>query len=102
MIQTGRINNFQRESGNKPADARKRAHFGRLLADMDMAAVGALPDHIAVAGEHEAVFNVAQQLAIAFFMLFFDLGDAFKQRRNVVKPSSRASLAKVAYMSVHS
>ena len=45
------------------------AHLGSILADDDMAAVGALPDHVAVAGEHKAALNIRQQLAVAVIFL---------------------------------
>ena len=61
------------------------AHLGSILADDDMAAVGALPDHVAVAGEHKAALNIRQQLAVAVFVLTLDLSHFFKQESQVVK-----------------
>lgn len=52
-----------------------RADFRRALAYHDVAAVGALPDHIAVAGEDEAAFHIGEQLAVTLFVFFFDLAD---------------------------
>ena len=53
------------------------AHLGSILADDDMAAVGALPDHVAVAGEHKAALNIRQQLAVAVFVLTLELSHFF-------------------------
>ena len=62
-----------------------RAGLRRGLADDDMAAVGTLPDLVALPGEDQAVFDIFQQLAIAGLVGFFDLGDAFKQGCDLVK-----------------
>ena len=56
-----------------------RADFRGFLADDDVTAVGALPDHVAFAGEDEAFLDVGKELAIAFFVFFFDLADHFEQ-----------------------
>ena len=56
-----------------------RADFRRALAYHDVAAVGALPDHIAVAGEDEAAFHIGEQLAVTLFVFFFDLADRLEQ-----------------------
>ena len=61
------------------------ANFGSLLANDKVAAVAALPDHFFVAGENEAAFNVGEELAIAFFMLLLDLGNAFHQIGDIIK-----------------
>jgi ABC-type glucose/galactose transport system permease subunit len=50
-----------------------------------MAAVGTLPELVALPGEDQAVFDIFQQLAIAGLVGFFDLGDAFKQGCDLVK-----------------
>ena len=52
---------------------------------MDMAAVGTLPDHIAVSGEHQAPLHVGQQLAVTLLMLLLDLGNFGEQECDVVK-----------------
>ena len=62
-----------------------RANFRSLLANVDVSAVGALPYAVAVAREHQFFFHVAEQLAIAFFVLFFDGGNAFKSGSNFVE-----------------
>ena len=56
-----------------------RADFRGLLADNDVTAVCALPDHITFAGEDEAFLDIGKELAIAFFVIFFDLADHFEQ-----------------------
>ena len=61
-----------------------RTNFGCIFADMDMTAVAALPDHVAVAAENNAVFDVGKKLAVAFFMLALDRGDTFKQRGDLL------------------
>ena len=61
------------------------AELGGLLSHHDMAAIAALPDHIAIAGEDQAFFAIGQQLAIAFFMFLFNLGHAGKEERNMIK-----------------
>ena len=49
------------------------ADGGGLLADDDVAAVGALPDAVALAGEDDAVLDVLEELAVALLVLFLDL-----------------------------
>ena len=64
-------------------------HLGSLLADDDMAAVAALPDHITLAREDHSILDVLQQLAIAFLVMFLDGAYEFKLR---IKEPSRDSL----------
>ena len=64
-------------------------HLGCLLADDDMAAVAALPDHITLAREHHSILDILQQLAIAFLVMFLDGAYEFKLR---IKEPSRDSL----------
>ncbi len=61
------------------------ADLGRLLADVDVAAVRALPDAVAVAREDEPVLQVREQLAIPLLVLLFDGGDALKERGDMVE-----------------
>ena len=49
------------------------ADFGGLFANDDVAAVGALPNGIAVTGEDQAAFDVGQELLVALFVLFLNL-----------------------------
>ena len=63
--------------------------LGSLLADDDMAAVAALPDHITLAREHHSILDVLQQLAIAFLVMLLDSAHEFKLR---IKEPSRDSL----------
>ena len=49
------------------------ADRGSFLADDDVAAVGALPDAVALAGEHDGVLDVLEELAVALLVLFLDL-----------------------------
>ena len=60
-----------------------RAYLGSLLADDDVAAVGALPHHIAFAREDEAVLDVLQELQVAGFVSLFNLAHQFKQSGNL-------------------
>ena len=62
-----------------------RAHLGGLLAHVDVAAVAALPDHVAIAGEHNAALHIGQQLPVALLMLLLDLGHFLEQEGDVVK-----------------
>ena len=62
-----------------------RANLGSTLANVDMAAVAALPNHVALAGEYQAVFDVGQQFAVALFVLFFNGTYLLKQVCNVIK-----------------
>ena len=78
------------------------ADLGGLLAHMDMAAVAALPNHVAVAGEHQSALYIGQQLAIALLVLLLNLRHLFKQVGDVVKALLLGLFAMVAYMSVHS
>ena len=43
-----------------------------LLADNDMPAVAALPDHITLAREYHSILDVLQQLAIALLVMLLD------------------------------
>ena len=61
------------------------AYFGRLFADDDMTAVGALPNDISIFGEYKAALNVGDQLAIALFMLFFDFADGLEEIGDAVE-----------------
>lgn len=78
------------------------AKFGCLFANHNVSAVRALPNALALAREHHAVFDILQQFAIAFLVQFFDSTHHSNFAAISAKPSSRASRAKVAYMSVHS
>ncbi len=75
-----------------------RADGRSLLADDDMAAVRALPNHVAVAREDEAFFDVLQQLAVAFFVFLFDFADHFKLTRDFVEAFFTGFLG---HLSVH-
>lgn len=46
-----------------------------------MAAVAALPDRVALAGEHELALDVLEQLLVAGLMLLLDVGYHVEQRR---------------------
>ena len=61
------------------------AYFGCLLTDHDMAAVGTLPDHVAILREHPFLLDVIEQLTIAGLVLCLDFGDTFKLIGNLVK-----------------
>ena len=61
------------------------AYLGGLLAHMDVATVGALPNHVAIAGEDNAALHVGQQLQVAFLVLLLDLGDLLKQESDMVE-----------------
>ena len=62
-----------------------RAHFGSLLANHDMTAVAALPNHLLVAGENETAFNVGQKLSVTLLVMLLYLTDHGEKRRNMVK-----------------
>lgn len=47
-------------------------NFRSGLSDNDVSAVGALPYGISLAAEHDFVFNVLEQFAVAFLMVFLD------------------------------
>lgn len=79
-----------------------RADLRRAGADDDVAAVGALPDAVAVPAEYKPFPHVRQQLAVALLVGLFDGPYALKQPGDFVKTLLRASSAMVAYMSVHS
>ena len=55
------------------------AYLRSFLTDNDVAAVGALPNGIAIAREDDAIFNVFQQSEIAFLVLLFYFGDQFEE-----------------------
>jgi len=58
--------------------AAHRADLRGVLADMDMAAVGAFPDHDGAFFEDFAVLDVLQKLEIALLVGLFDRGDALE------------------------
>ena len=62
-----------------------RAHFGGLGADDDVAAVGAFPDHVAVAAKDDTILHVGKQLAIALLMGLFDLAHGLKEESDIVE-----------------
>ena len=61
------------------------ANLGCVLANVDVAAVAALPEHIAVAGEYDAALDVLEQLAVALLMLLLDRTNAVEQLCDVLK-----------------
>ena len=56
------------------------AHNGSLLAHDDVAAVSALPDHVAVSGEYEAALDVGDELSVSLLVLLLDSADFFKEQ----------------------
>ena len=52
---------------------------------MAMAAVGALPVHLAVLFKDAALFDGLEQLAVPLLVLLFDLADLLKQEGDVIK-----------------
>ena len=61
------------------------ADFGSGSANVDVAAVEALPDANAVTDENLALVDVGKQLAVALFVFLFDLRYAVKQVGEVVE-----------------
>ena len=55
-----------------------RAHFGSFLADNYVAAVGALPELIAIAREYKPAVNIGKKFALTLFVLFFDFAHHFE------------------------
>ena len=61
------------------------ADLGGLLAHHDVAAVAALPHHVPLPGEDQAVLHVGKQLAIALLVFLLDLAHQLEQVGDVVK-----------------
>ena len=61
------------------------AELRSLLADYNVAAVDALPHHVAVAREYQFALNVGQELAIAGFVLSLDFAYQVKQGSDSVE-----------------
>ena len=61
------------------------ALLGSLGAFVDVAAVGALPEDLAVLFKYTAVFHVGLQSQIAFFVFLFDLANHFEQNGDLFK-----------------
>ena len=61
------------------------AHLGSLLADNDMAAVGTLPDGVAVAREDDVLLDVVQQLQVTLLVQFLDGSNALHLIGNLIK-----------------
>lgn len=55
-----------------------RANLRRVFSNMDVSAIRALPNRIAVSGEYELTVQIAEQLQISLLMLLFNLPDFFK------------------------
>ena len=55
------------------------AHFRGFFADVDVAAVGAFPHNDAGFLEHFFGFHIVQELAVAFFVHFFNFGYGAEQ-----------------------
>ena len=72
-----------------------RAYLRRFFANADMAAVGALPDHIPVLGKYQFLFNVFKELAVSFLMLLFNGGHALKQFCDLFKALFPGFLCKI-------
>ena len=49
-----------------------RADLRGFFANNDVAAVGALPDAVAVAGENETFLDVVEELAVTLFVFLLD------------------------------
>ena len=62
-----------------------RTDFRGGLADVDVAAVSADPDHVAVSREDDALFNVREQLSVALLVLLLDRRDLLEQVGDVVE-----------------
>lgn len=78
------------------ADARS------LFSDYNVSAVRALPDAVSVLREYHLVLNVFQKLAVALFVMFSISATPSNLAAISSNPSSRASFAIRAYISVHS
>ena len=63
-----------------------RANVRGLRADDDVAAVAALPDAIALAGEDEAFLDVGQELAVALLVLLLDGAHHLELLRDLLEP----------------
>ena len=61
------------------------ALLGSLLADDDMATVGALPDDVAIFREDALAPDVVEQLAIALLVLLLNLGHTLELLGNLVE-----------------
>ena len=61
------------------------AHFGSLLTDHDMTAVGALPDNVVVLGEYEVAFDIRKKLSVTLLVFLFDLANSAEKICDVVK-----------------
>ena len=58
------------------------AELGRVFADDDMSAVGALPNRVAVLGKYQPVFHVGKQLFIPFLVFLLDRRNCVEQPRH--------------------
>jgi hypothetical protein len=71
-----------------------RTNLGRLEAFMNVSTIAALPIDFPIANKDRIVFNVGQELEIAFLMLFFDLANRLKQIGNLIKAFFLGGLCK--------
>lgn len=79
-----------------------RANFRSFRAYYDMTAISAFPNLDLALFEYLRCFNVVEQCAVSFFVVFFNLANGSKLSSQFRKPSSSAVLAKPSYISVHS
>ena len=62
-----------------------RAKLRSLLADDDMAAIAALPDHVLIAREYDTLLDVAKKLAITLLVSLLDSADLLEKESNLVE-----------------
>src|SRR5699024_11474864 len=66
----------------------------RRSSDLDVAAVRALPNGVAVFREDQTALDIGEQLSVSFLVHFFNLADFLKQKRDVVKALFARGLCK--------
>ena len=70
------------------------AHFGGLQADDDVTAVAALPDGLAVTGEHHAVLDVLEQGQVALLVLLLNGAYLLKQEGDMIEAYEEVEVKK--------
>ena len=71
-----------------------RTNLRRVLADVDVAAVSADPDHVAVSREYDAFLDVREQLSVALLVLLLNQRDLLEQECDVVEALGLCVLGK--------
>jgi hypothetical protein len=72
-----------------------RTKLRSLLADNDMAAIAALPDHVLIARENDTLLDIAQELTVTLLMSLLDSADLLEKESDLVESLFLGHLGKL-------